>query len=461
MGAQQSKKFNDLTRDEVAEGIRTLGSTFETYAEAVLENGIDGSILSSLDEDELRETLEDLGVSSRLHARVLTIKWKTAKEAKSPLSRNEQTSNVTPPEITKKVSKKVMVWKMAEANPKLVIRRSFPPPTEDTLRQLRAAAACGITEYTPILELQAFDSMAERAFQESHAVYAGVHLIDEDGHTALGSRYYLLGENPTLNKDPLHVPRGISRCYEALQNESSDCFQVPGEPGSCPFLPANESSNYVSYVVKDEDGERIGIVCLILAQEPTDENQELLKELAAQTEQQLEVRKLLMQRNETLRKQIDQVKIQEVLLPGNELLKPVTQSDVDKLRTLYPMPDEVTASGKPRRSATLPFTKENRATEEEMKHLPLDFYDLIDSIGADRAPIRKDDKERVAALEALGLKDLPPTAPTAIALKGLSVSACRLGPTYILNTRYFESWKDNTFAICSCYLFPGYGRKSF
>jgi hypothetical protein len=436
MGALQSKSFNDLTRDEVAEGIRELGSNFDTYAEAVLGSGIDGSLLSSLDEDELRETLEDLGVSSRLHARVLTNKWKTAKEAKDTLLWNEQASpdfvrrvpdNVTPPEIkiTKEVSKKDMVRKMAEANPKLVIRTSFPPPTKDTLRQLQAAAACGITEDTPSHELQAFDSIAERAFQECHPVYAGVHLLDEDGHTALGSRYCLLGDNPTVKKDRLHAPRGISRCYEVLLNESSDCVQVPGEPGSCPFLPADLPSNYVGHVVKDEDGERIGIVCLTLAQEPTDENQELLKELAAQTEQQLEERKLLMQRNETLRKQIEQVKMQDILLPGNEVLKSVTQPDVDKLGTLYPMPDEIAVSGKSRRSAKLPFTKENRATEEEMKHLPLDFYDFVDSIGADRAPIRKDDAERVAALEAMGLKDLPPTSPTAVALKSLSVSPCR------------------------------------
>jgi hypothetical protein len=85
MGAQQSKKFNDLTRGEVAEGIRALGSSFGTYAEAVLENGIDGSILSCLDEDKLSETLKDLGVSSRLHARVLTSKWETASsEKRSP-----------------------------------------------------------------------------------------------------------------------------------------------------------------------------------------------------------------------------------------------------------------------------------------------------------------------------------------------------------------------------------------
>jgi hypothetical protein len=133
MGAQQSKKFNDLTRDELAECIRALGSSFEMYAEAVLENGIDGSI-SSLGDDELRETLEDLGVSSRLHTRVLTRKWKTAKEAKSPVSLNEQTSNVAPPDITKKVSKKDLLRKLGETNPKLVIRTSFPPPTEGTLR---------------------------------------------------------------------------------------------------------------------------------------------------------------------------------------------------------------------------------------------------------------------------------------------------------------------------------------
>jgi hypothetical protein len=427
MGAQQSKSFNDLTRDEVADGIRELGSNFEAFAEAALENGIDGSLLSSLDEDELRETLEDLGVSSRLHARVLTNKWNKTKEAKSPLLLNDGTPSdsiesvhdgVTPP----KINKKEKARKMAETNPKLVIRSSFPPPTKETLRQLQAAAACGITEDTPSHELQAFDSIAERAFQECHSVYAGVHLLDEDGHTSLGSRYYLPGDDPSVQKDRLHVPRGISLCYEVIVNESLNCVQIPTEPGSCPFLQADLPSNYVGHVVRDEDGERIGMVCLFLAQEPTDENQELLKELATQTAQQLEERKLLMQRNETLRKQIDQVKMQDVLLPSNSVLKAVTQSDVDKLGTLYPMPDEI-ASGISRRSAKLPFAKENLATEEEMKHLPLDFYDYIDSVGADRAPIRKDDAERVAALEAMGLKDLPPTAPTAAALKGLTVSA--------------------------------------
>jgi hypothetical protein len=74
-----------------------------------------------------------------------------------------------------------------------------------------------------------------------------------------------------------------------ILTESSDLFKSR-EPGKLPF-PKATTFNYVGYLVKDEDCERIGIVCLTLAQNLLMKsgaverawNQELLKELAART----------------------------------------------------------------------------------------------------------------------------------------------------------------------------------
>jgi hypothetical protein len=48
--------------------------------------------------------------------------------------------------MPKEVSNKDMARNMAEANLKIMIRTSFPPPTKETLRQLHKAG--GVTEDT-------------------------------------------------------------------------------------------------------------------------------------------------------------------------------------------------------------------------------------------------------------------------------------------------------------------------
>jgi hypothetical protein len=57
------------------------------------------------------------------------------------------------------------------------------------------------------------------------------------------------------------------RCYEVILTESSDLFKSR-EPGKLPF-PKATTFNYVGYLVKDEDCERIGIVLLDIGAEPT------------------------------------------------------------------------------------------------------------------------------------------------------------------------------------------------
>jgi hypothetical protein len=88
-------------------------------------------------------------------------------------------------------------------------------------------------------------------FKECHPVYAGVHLLDEDGHTA--PRFCLPGESLQLKGSTMlkwNFP-----CV--ILHESSGFVQVP-EPGSCPFpkvdLPSTMSVMWSKMKIVSEFG---------------------------------------------------------------------------------------------------------------------------------------------------------------------------------------------------------------
>jgi hypothetical protein len=96
----------------------------------------------------------------------------------------------------------------------------------------------------------------------------------------------------------------------------------------------------------------------------------------------------------------------------------------NKTSSPFPSYVESLASGKPLRTATLPslVNNENRATRgEEMAHLADDVWEFLDSTGCDRPPIHKNDMERVAVIEEMGIKDIPFDDPVGVALKRLVV----------------------------------------
>jgi class 3 adenylate cyclase len=62
-------RIEDISTEELSTFIASLGDRYTTYAEAIQANGVDGELLSTMTEDEFQETLDDLGVSSRLHRR--------------------------------------------------------------------------------------------------------------------------------------------------------------------------------------------------------------------------------------------------------------------------------------------------------------------------------------------------------------------------------------------------------
>ena len=63
-----------------------LGSAYEAYCPAVIENGIDGSLLSLMTKDEMIELMQELGITNKVHIRVLVLKNFELMSSKSKLA---------------------------------------------------------------------------------------------------------------------------------------------------------------------------------------------------------------------------------------------------------------------------------------------------------------------------------------------------------------------------------------
>ena len=67
MGAINSRPLSSRTKEEVESHVRSLGSDFEAYAALVDDNGIDGDLLSEMDEAMFLETLDDIDITQEAH----------------------------------------------------------------------------------------------------------------------------------------------------------------------------------------------------------------------------------------------------------------------------------------------------------------------------------------------------------------------------------------------------------
>ena len=81
MGNDLSVPLEQVSKDEVVARVNSLGEKFQGYTAAIDENGIDGDVLAGMNEDEFIETLDDLGIDSRLHRRRLLQEFRKACEA--------------------------------------------------------------------------------------------------------------------------------------------------------------------------------------------------------------------------------------------------------------------------------------------------------------------------------------------------------------------------------------------
>jgi len=78
MGNNESTPLEEITKDEIVAKVKDLGDKFAEYASAIDENGVDGDLLAGMNEDDFLETLDDLGVTSRLHRRKLLQEFRKA-----------------------------------------------------------------------------------------------------------------------------------------------------------------------------------------------------------------------------------------------------------------------------------------------------------------------------------------------------------------------------------------------
>ena len=88
----------------------------------------------------------------------------------------------------------------------------------------------GVTESTPDCNLVSFDPIAKSAVERCGAIYAGVHMINDQGYLVLASRLVL---DDFVSTKRQHLPKELSRCYTALLCSESD-FNVSHMPLGSP-----------------------------------------------------------------------------------------------------------------------------------------------------------------------------------------------------------------------------------
>jgi hypothetical protein len=448
MGLGISKPLTELTKEDLAVLLERLGPRFAQYAQVVRENAVDGELLCSLNEVEFAETLEDLHVS-RLHQKVLTKEWKALQR------KVEACTNDVPRDIIISLDDETSTWskektkELLAEHPEWTVELVDIQLSDQVQRKIfDALSAYDLSEYTSSNELEGFERIAIKAMNQCNALYAGVHLIDQDGHVSLSSRAHFGGDRELpASTERLHAPKEVSMCHAAILSGDGDFIVKTIGKGRSPFNFSDRESKYVGFVTKNKDGLPIGILCAFIDgdDDVDDRKAAIMKELAAEVEQQLELRRLLLERNQNLRRQIEHSKSQsDIVLPAFGPVKEVSKLDIDRReKSPFPTPDEIKATGKHPRTAMLPmFHNENSANAQEREHLPEDYYATLDTMGADRTPINKNDMERVAAVEAFGLKDIPYDDPTGVALKRLSVS-CMPRPSLLPRRN-----DDLTSALC-------------
>lgn len=449
MGAKLSTPLADVSCEELATKLVGLGSKYEVYADAVRENAVDGELLDGFDETEFAETLDDLQVHSRLHRRVLTKEWQSLKQLKDRLHQKKEEQHQQSQHHASLVSGEGSVHQTAAPrefhkfrqalyeDPKQWIQNDDDVekiyPSNDKAKTLFAiVASYDIDEDTDTSELECFDLMADKIFKESDDIlYCGVSFLDPDGHMSLGNRFYLGGDRTSQPlTQQIHIPKEQSQCYRAILGSDKDLVIRELETGSMPALSVEFSGTYFGSVVRSREGERIGTVCAVVDATPEEfnqRNQELLREVAIEAEKALELRRVLVERNKKLLGRIQAAKTHssDVVLPGFGPVKAITHGDLERRgRSVFPSPEEIARTGKPARTAALPiFQNKSHARPDEMEHLPDDYWEVIDQLGADRTPIHKGDMERVAFVEEVDLKSVDADDPLGVSLARLAVSS--------------------------------------
>jgi len=348
-----SSSLEILSREEVAEAVVALGPKYDAYASSLKDNGIDGALLESLNDEEIEETMDELEITSKLHRRVLRQSLLKAKKTpKAKLNR----------------------FSAASSNSKCI---------SSSFSGFHAASKYGLDVYTPSSELEEFDAITKRLMDSSeHSSVASVSLILEDGKHPLSLKSRL------RPMERLVMPHENNICSAFVIQHEGDYIVTETPPET------DVGDVYVGHVLKNDAGERVGVLCHILLGKDSpadpDNQRNLMAELAKVAEEQLRLREAIVARKATLSSQVKFAK---------ESLESRKQQPLGP-----PFPDLAT-------------------NPEDLLHLPPDFFDVADGLGMPRPPIGKNDMERVAAVAELGLQNIQPDSEIASQLRNLVAMA--------------------------------------
>ena len=64
---QSGTSIADLTTEQVAEFIASLGNAYTGYKELIINNGIDGKTIGDLDDDGMMQYFNEMGITSIIH----------------------------------------------------------------------------------------------------------------------------------------------------------------------------------------------------------------------------------------------------------------------------------------------------------------------------------------------------------------------------------------------------------
>jgi class 3 adenylate cyclase len=376
--------------------------------------------LASLDESQLEETLQDLGIGNRLHRRVILQKLRD-------------------------------------------ISTKFEKP-ESGQEDGSTRANCSGAGNEEEDDLQLFDELVTQALNKSSptVVYAGVHLVpntDENGkgsgvgHVVLAGSLRRTSDGKTLRMPRFSAqPVEESTCYRFVRDRT-DMFYETVLPNVDTWASGKCYSGYA--LVNEEAGDRVGCICLLDSAESCDERsaekEALMRELAVVAESQIKRQNAILAREASLRNQMKHLLYESVptdFMSGGDAkhLKAASdQSDTPRNRSLLgndlsddticveakgpEIASENSSSPLSNRKDTASearFREVYRAGEDEASHLSPNFFNVIDSVGAPRPPIAKDDMRSIAAAQELDFRSIVVHSNIGQKIKKFVRMACKL-----------------------------------
>ena len=72
--------IESLTKEQTGDLVAGIGQAYEVYRDVFISEGIDGIFFAKLSESEIKETLNDLGITKPLHQKNIYLKFENLKE---------------------------------------------------------------------------------------------------------------------------------------------------------------------------------------------------------------------------------------------------------------------------------------------------------------------------------------------------------------------------------------------